>query len=245
MTTLCQFENSNEIGVFAKLTNAYCLVAIGGSENFYSVFESELADHIPVVHVSIAGTRIIGRMVVGNKHGLLLPHTTTDKELAHITNSLPKKVKVVRLEEKMSALGNVIVCNDHVALIHPDIDESTEDIIAKTLKVEVFRQTIAKQALVGTYCCLTNAGALVHPKTTRAEQKELSSLLAVNVAAGTVNRGSSVIAGGLVVNDWTAFCGHTTTSTELSVIEKVFNLEDEEEVEIVDEIRASLIDELA
>jgi translation initiation factor 6 (eIF-6) len=30
-----QFENSNEIGVFSKLTNAYCLVAIGGSENFY------------------------------------------------------------------------------------------------------------------------------------------------------------------------------------------------------------------
>ena len=31
-----QFENSNEIGVFSKLTNNYCLVAIGGSENFYS-----------------------------------------------------------------------------------------------------------------------------------------------------------------------------------------------------------------
>lgn len=30
-----QFENSSEIGVFSKLTNAYCLVAIGGSENFY------------------------------------------------------------------------------------------------------------------------------------------------------------------------------------------------------------------
>ena len=30
-----QFENSCEIGVFSKLTNAYCLVAIGGSENFY------------------------------------------------------------------------------------------------------------------------------------------------------------------------------------------------------------------
>lgn len=29
------FENSCEIGVFSKLTNAYCLVAIGGSENFY------------------------------------------------------------------------------------------------------------------------------------------------------------------------------------------------------------------
>lgn len=30
-----QFENSSEIGVFAKLTNKYCLTAIGGSENFY------------------------------------------------------------------------------------------------------------------------------------------------------------------------------------------------------------------
>lgn len=33
-----QFENSNEIGVFSKLTNAYCLVAIGGSENFYRCY---------------------------------------------------------------------------------------------------------------------------------------------------------------------------------------------------------------
>ncbi len=29
------FEKNNEIGCFAKLTNTYCLVAIGGSENFY------------------------------------------------------------------------------------------------------------------------------------------------------------------------------------------------------------------
>ncbi|RYR51957.1 hypothetical protein Ahy_A06g026895 isoform A [Arachis hypogaea] len=32
-----QFENNCEIGVFSKLTNAYCLVAIGGSENLYSM----------------------------------------------------------------------------------------------------------------------------------------------------------------------------------------------------------------
>jgi translation initiation factor 6 len=38
MAIRAQFENSNEIGVFAKLTNAYALCAIGGSENFYSVF---------------------------------------------------------------------------------------------------------------------------------------------------------------------------------------------------------------
>jgi translation initiation factor 6 len=35
MAVRVQFENNNEVGVFAKLTNVYCLVAIGGSENFY------------------------------------------------------------------------------------------------------------------------------------------------------------------------------------------------------------------
>ena len=65
MATRAQFESSNEIGVFANLTNAYCLTAIGGSENFYIQFEQELADHIPVIHTSIAGCRFVGRVTVG------------------------------------------------------------------------------------------------------------------------------------------------------------------------------------
>ncbi|XP_022158453.1 eukaryotic translation initiation factor 6-2-like [Momordica charantia] len=79
MATRLMFENSCEVGVFSKLTNAYCLVAIGGSENFYSAFEAELGGLIPVVKVSIDGTRIIGRLCAGNKNGLLVPHTTTDQ----------------------------------------------------------------------------------------------------------------------------------------------------------------------
>jgi translation initiation factor 6 len=81
MATRCAFENSNDVGVFAQLTNSYCIVALGGAENFYSVFESELADHIPVIKTSVAGTRLVGRVTVGNKNGLLLPNTTSDQEL--------------------------------------------------------------------------------------------------------------------------------------------------------------------
>jgi len=244
MATRAQYENNNEVGVFAKLTNSYCLVAIGGSENFYSVFESELADHIPVIHTSIAGVRIIGRLTTGNKNGLLVPSTTTDQELQHIKNSLPDKVKVQRVEEKLSALGNCIACNDHVALVHPDIDQDTEEMIADILGVEVFRQSVAKNVLVGSYCALSNQGALVHPKTSVEEQKELSALLQVPVTAGTVNRGSDVVGAGLVVNDWTAFCGLDTTSTELAVIESIFNLQEQQQSQVVQEIRTSLIDEL-
>jgi translation initiation factor 6 len=210
--------------VFSKLTNSYCLVCLGGSQNFYSVFEGELADHIPVVHTSIAGCRFVGRVTVGNKNGLLVPSTTTDQELQHLRNALPDSVVVQRVEERLSALGNCIATNDHVALVHTDIDRETEDIIADTLGVEVFRQTIAGNALVGSYACFTNAGGMVHPRTSLEDQEELSSLLQVPLVAGTVNRGSDVLGAGMVVNDWSAFCGMDTTSTELSVIESIFKL---------------------
>jgi len=224
MAVRVQFENNNEVGVFSKLTNSYCLVAIGGSENFYSIFESELSEVIPIVHTSIAGCRIIGRMTVGNRNGLLVPNTTTDQELQHLRNSLPDAVKIQRVEEKLSALGNVITCNDYVALVHPDLDRETEEILQDVLGVEVFRQSVAGNVLVGSYCLFSNQGGITHPKTPSQEQDELSSLLQVPLVAGSVNRGSELVGAGAVVNDWSLFCGMDTTATELSVLESIFRL---------------------
>lgn len=244
MAIRVQYEGNNSIGVFTRLTNTYCLVPVGSTENYYSVFEGELSDAIPVVHASIGGCRILGTLCSGNRHGLLVPSSTTDQELQHLRDSLPDAVKVRRVEERLSALGNVISCNDYVALVHPDLDRETEEILADALSVEVFRQTVADNVLVGTYSLFSNQGGLVHPKTKTAEQDELSSLLQVPIVAGSVNRGSDVIGAGLAVNDWTAFCGMDTTSAEISVIESIFKLNEAHQGAIVGEMKSSLIESL-
>jgi translation initiation factor 6 len=130
---------------------------------------------------------------------------------------------------------STVTCNFH---------QETEEIIADVLGVEVFRQTIAGNILVGSYCAISNRGGLVretgfplkartnflivcdhrtstkilclvyrqvHPRTSIVDLDELSTLLQVPLVAGTVNRGSEVIAAGMTVNDWTSFCGSDTT----------------------------------
>merc|ERR1712241_355931 len=133
--------------------------------------------------------------------------------------------KVQKVEERLSALGNIIACNDYVALVHTDLDRETEEVIADTLKVEVFRATIASNVLVGSYAVLTNQGGLVHASTPMQEMEELSQLIQVPLAAGTVNRGSGIVGAGVVANDWAAFCGMDTTATELGVVENIFKLQ--------------------
>ena len=73
MTTRVAFESSNEVGVFAKLTNSYCITAVGSSENFYSVFDAELGHSIKCISGTIAGTRIVGRMTAGTPLPPLAP----------------------------------------------------------------------------------------------------------------------------------------------------------------------------
>lgn len=177
------------------------------------------------MHAVVQGTKIIGSMMVGNKNGLLVPSVISDQELQHLRNSLPDSVRIRKLDDRISALGNCISCNDYSALIHPEFDRESEEIIADVLGVEVFKTTIAGNALVGTYSVLNNSGGIVHPATTMEEYQELANILQIPIGAATVNRGSELLGSGVVVNDWIAFCGYECTSAEIDNIEKIFKLQ--------------------
>lgn len=232
MAIRCRYESSNDVGSYARLTNTYCLTGLGGSENFFSVFEGEVGRHVPVVHASVYNMRLVGVLTAGNRRGLLVPSVIHDNELTHIRNSLPDSVRIRRIDDRINSLGNCISCNDHVALIHPEFDKESEEIIADVLGVEVFRTTIAGNALVGTFSAFNNIGGVVHPLTTPEEFEEIATLMQVPIACATVNKGFEQLGAGLAVNDWALFCGAECTAAEVDNLEKAFHIWRKEDAEV-------------
>lgn len=226
MVSLLNFEGSSEIGAYALLTNTYALIGKSVNPIFYSSFHSSAT--FPICETTLNTISTVGSLAVGNKYGLLLPNTTTDPELQHIRNTIPD-IKIKRLPERYNALGNVILANDRIAIVHPDLEKETMEVIGDVLGVEVLSMSIGNEPLTGTFGRLNNVGMLVHPRVTEDEAMELSSLLKVQVIAGTVNKGQETIGGGVIVNDWIGYMGYRSTVHEMTVVNAVFKLEDEDE----------------
>ncbi|GKB42610.1 eukaryotic translation initiation factor 6-2 [Tanacetum coccineum] len=72
---------------------------------------SQLDDTISVTKISPGGRLVIGRLCI---------------ELQHLRNNLLDAVVVQQINERLSALGNCMACNDHVALTHTDRDKNDD-----------------------------------------------------------------------------------------------------------------------
>lgn len=225
MSYRIDFEGSGEIGAYSRLTNRYCIIGKSNHRNFYSSFQEHL--EIPIVETTINSINTVGSQCQGNKNGLIVPSTISHHELLHIRNSLPEDIQVVAIEERLNALGNVLICNDRVGLVHPEMSNESIEMISDCLKIDLIKCGIGSEYLVGTFSVLNNTGMLVHPNVSKEDMEKLGEILNVRVMVGTVNRGSSVIGGALVVNDWIGFTSHRTTSTEISIIDTAFSFTDE------------------
>jgi translation initiation factor 6 len=175
--------------------------------------------NLPLVQATVATLDAVGLVAVATSNGILVPYTIADEELAQLKST--SEVTVDWLDDKMTALGNIIIANDNGAMCHPDFDLKARQKISDTLGVEVVPGSLAKLPIVGSNTIATNQGAIVHPMATSGEIELLAQLLKVPIEVGTVNRGSPYTSLGVLANVDSMIAGTETTGVELAHISQV------------------------
>lgn len=173
------------------------------------------------IFISIAGTRLLGPMMVMNNKGILVSSIASDDEINIIKNQ--SKLNVERLRSKYTAIGNLIAANDYGAIVSPlcsDVIKQVSDV----LDVQAISIGVSDLSQTGSIVVITNKGGVIHPGATETEIKTISDILNVNLEPVTINGGVPYLASGIIANSKSIIVGNLTTGPELIMLSRAFNL---------------------
>ncbi|OLS31948.1 MAG: Translation initiation factor 6 [Candidatus Heimdallarchaeota archaeon AB_125] len=200
------------LGVFALSTEKFSIVPFSVKETSLKVISDTL--NVNVVQTTIANSVLVGTMIVGNSNVLFVPGTIKEKEYNVLEERLSNQVKIVELNTKYTALGNLIVLNDKGAIVSEMLEKHAQKQIQDELNLEITSGNLLGSPLVGSLAMCTNRGALVHPLLSEEEIKEIASILRVKADVCTINRGIPYPRVGILANTKGAVIGTDSTGPE-------------------------------
>jgi translation initiation factor 6 len=205
---------SASIGVYSLATDKIVIVPLQVPVGKVEELEEWL--RAKVVRTTIGGSVLIGALACANSNGIVLPHFVREKEVEAIRSASDFNTSI--METKKTAYGNLILANDHGALVDPRLKRGDLRKIEDALGVETVPGEIAGLPYVGSLAIATNKGVLAHPLLMEDEEKVLRDALEVHVDVGTINCGIPYVATGLIGNTRSAVAGTITTGPELFII---------------------------
>ncbi len=222
---LCSLFGSASIGVYSLVTDNMAIVPSQVSETKAKKLEEWLK--VKVIRTTIGASVLVGALARANSNGIVLPHFMREEEIQAIKSNSNTNIAV--METKKTAYGNLILANDHGAIVDPRLKERDMKKIEDVLGVEAVPGEISGLPYVGSLAAVTNKGVLTHPLLKEEEQKLLRDVLKVHVDVGTVNCGIPYVATGLVGNRHGAVAGYITTGPELFIIGQALDMVKENE----------------
>jgi len=207
---------SNFIGIYAKAWDDVAFITMMADEKTVADFQEVL--QVDVRRISIDNSSLIGTMMVMNSNGLIVPYGSEITGLGDLDGR-----NVLQLKDKINAIGNDIIANDHGAIIHKNFSNRSRKEIEDTLGVETIRTTIGNILTVGSAGILTSKGMLVNPETDDDELEFLRDFFKVSVKSGTANFGSIYVGASIVANSKGVLVGKDTTPIEMDRIDDVLS----------------------
>jgi translation initiation factor 6 len=202
---------SPHIGVFCAANDHIALVPKACPKSFEHLLKENLK--VEVVRASISNTGLFGIFCVMNNKTLIIPDIVLKDELESIKNHFSE---VIVMEDKYTALGNLIAINDHGS-IFSTIFDSMNRVMKNTVNIKV-----GGSDLVGSSVFTTNKAFLANPKSSAKDLEHVEKALKVKGDVGTINFGDPYIKAGLVGNKHGILVGSRSSGPELTRISDVF-----------------------
>jgi len=207
------------LGAFALATDKVVIIA----DSFEKIPQKEVnyALKLDPARANIGGSPLIGILAAGNSSGIIVPGMI-EGEVDNFREKIGVKATVI--PGKHTALGNMVLANDNGALVDPELNSETVEMISEVLNVPVNQGTIAGIKTVGAVAIATNKGVVLHPNTTEKELKVVEDTLKVPADIGTAVGGIKYLGICGVANSNGALVGAPTTGPELGRIENTLGL---------------------
>ena len=213
--TRMNFNGDPNLGLYGFATDRFCLIGCNVRDKIKSL-------DVPILTATLLSTELIGIFSTGNSSGIIVPDILENHELNHIKAILSKiGVKVLVLDSRFTALGNLILMNDNGIILSNMLKENKKQIEHFFgLKCEI--STIAGLDIVGSLGIATNSGCLLNPQVKRKEIKTIEKVLDIKADIGTVNFGSPFPKSGIIANKNGYVVSPISSGPELQRIEEVF-----------------------
>lgn len=216
---LFDIYRSPNIGIFLKTNDTHCLVprglALTKSKKISELLHSE------VVQISVAGSRLIGPLVVMNNKGILLSRLAEDEEVEALRKCTGLHVE--KLNSRFTSVGNLIVANDNGAIACDIFSEESLKTIQRVLDVPVKSMRISNYTQIGAMAFATNEGAIVHPVASDEEIERMGHYLKVHPEPATINGGVPFVGSGCVGNTRGILLGNLSRGGELVIVGRAFS----------------------
>ncbi|MBA4452973.1 MAG: translation initiation factor IF-6 [Nitrosopumilaceae archaeon] len=206
------------IGVYISVNDNFVFLPMGFAETKAEKL-GEYLDAKPL-YTSVANTRLLGALMVGNNNGILLPTTAYAEEYDFLKKETGLNVGV--LDSKYTALGNVICANDKGAIVSPWLSKDDVQTIEQTLAIEVVQKRIAGMNQVGAVMVANNSGAVIHPEADEEDMKMFANTLGVKIEHATINNGIPFVKSGILANNHGVVVGTLTTGPEIMMLTRAF-----------------------
>ena len=112
------------LGVYISVNEDFAIVPLNLPDDMVNILKEAL--EVEVIKTSIAGSNLAGALTAGNSNGFLVSPYTDDRE---INNLKSVGLNVAKLEDKYTAVGNIVAVNDTAAIVSPFISENSVKII--------------------------------------------------------------------------------------------------------------------